>query len=103
MTIYLVTPINTVKKSIEQVTAGNLAVYIPEFGNNCAGRLIPGINSLSGSIATLVREIRLSSKTALLLSEQLTARSAELSVKTEQQSASLSRRLPAWNRYCQHA
>lgn len=89
MTIYLVTPINTVKKSIEQVTAGNLAVHIPEFGNNCAGRLIPGINSLSGSIATLVREIRLSSKTALLLSEQLAARSAELSVKTEQQSASL--------------
>ncbi|AST80066.1 TPA: chemoreceptor protein [Citrobacter freundii] len=89
MTIYLVTPINTVKRSIEAVTAGNLAIHIPEFGNNCAGRLIPGINSLSGSIATLVREIRLSSKTALSLSEQLAARSAELSVKTEQQSASL--------------
>lgn len=89
MTIYLVTPINTVKKSIELVTAGNLAVHIPEFGNNCAGRLIPGINSLSGSIATLVREIRHSSKTALSLSEQLAARSAEFSVKTEQQSASL--------------
>ena len=47
MTQYLVTPINTVKKSIEEVTAGNLGVTIPEFGNNCAGRLIPGINSLS--------------------------------------------------------
>lgn len=56
MTIYLVTPINTVKRSIEAVTAGNLAIHIPEFGNNCAGRLIPGINSLSGSIATLVRD-----------------------------------------------
>ncbi|WP_336220262.1 methyl-accepting chemotaxis protein [Citrobacter amalonaticus] len=89
MTIYLVTPINTVKKSIEDVTSGNLAVNIPEFGNNCAGRLIPGINSLSCNIATLVREIRSSSKTALSLSEQLAARSAELSVKTEQQSASL--------------
>jgi methyl-accepting chemotaxis protein len=43
MTKYLVTPINTVKKSIEEVTAGNLGVSIPEFGNNCAGRLIPGI------------------------------------------------------------
>ena len=89
MTKYLVTPINTVKKSIEDVTSGNLAVSIPEFGNNCAGRLIPGINSLSSNIATLVREIRASSQTAMTLSEQLSSRSAELSVKTEQQSASL--------------
>lgn len=89
MTKYLVTPINTVKKSIEEVTAGNLGVSIPEFGNNCAGRLIPGINSLSGNIATLVREIRASSQTAMTLSDQLSQRSAQLSVKTEQQSASL--------------
>ena len=89
MTQYLVTPINTVKKSIEEVTAGNLGVTIPEFGNNCAGRLIPGINSLSGNIATLVREIRASSQTAMTLSDQLSSRSAQLSVKTEQQSASL--------------
>jgi len=89
MTKYLVTPINTVKNSIEEVTSGNLAVSIPEFGNNCAGRLIPGINSLSSNIATLVREIRASSQTAMTLSEQLSSRSAELSVKTEQQSASL--------------
>lgn len=89
MTRYLVTPINTVKRSIEEVTAGNLGVSIPEFGNNCAGRLIPGINSLSGNIATLVREIRASSQTAMTLSDQLSARSAQLSVKTEQQSASL--------------
>ncbi|MEG4677774.1 methyl-accepting chemotaxis protein [Enterobacter cloacae] len=89
MTQYLVTPINTVKKSIEEVTAGNLGVTIPEFGNNCAGRLIPGINSLSGNIATLVREIRASSQTAMTLSDQRSARSAQLSVKTEQQSASL--------------
>lgn len=89
ITKYLVTPINTVKKSIEEVTSGNLGASIPEFGNNCAGRLIPGINSLSSNIATLVREIRASSHTAMTLSEQLSSRSAELSVKTEQQSASL--------------
>lgn len=40
MTKYLVMPINTVKRSIEEVTSGNLAISIPEFGNNCAGRLI---------------------------------------------------------------
>lgn len=89
MTKYLVRPINTVKKSIEEVTSGNLGVSIPEFGNNCAGRLIPGINSLSSNIATLVSEIRSSSQTAMTLAEQLSSRSAELSVKTEQQSASL--------------
>ncbi|WP_080351158.1 methyl-accepting chemotaxis protein [Enterobacter hormaechei] len=89
MTKYLVTPINTVKKSIEEVTSGKLGVLIPEFGNNCAGRLIPGINSLSNNIATLVRDIRASSQTAMTLSDQLSSRSAQLSVKTEQQSASL--------------
>ncbi len=89
MTKYLVTPINTVKKSIEEVTSGKLGVSIPEFGNNCAGRLIPGISSLSSNIATLVREIRASSQTAMTLSDQLSSRSAQLSVKTEQQSASL--------------
>lgn len=89
MTHYLVTPINTVKKSIEEVTAGNLSITIPEFGNNCAGRLIPGINSLSASIATLVGEIRTSSQTAMDLSDELASRSGELSVKTEEQSAAL--------------
>ena len=89
MTYYFVTPINTVKKSIEEVTAGNLSITIPEFGNNCAGRLIPGINSLSASIATLVNEIRLSSQNAMDLSDQLASRSGELSVKTEEQSAAL--------------
>lgn len=89
MTKYLVTPINAVKRSIDEVTSGNLSVHIPEFGNNCAGRLIPGINSLSSNISTLVSEIRASSQTAMTLSEQLANRSAELSVKSEQQSATL--------------
>ncbi|QDK20890.1 chemoreceptor protein [Leclercia adecarboxylata] len=89
MTRYLVVPINTVKRSIEEVVSGNLGVTIPEFGNNCAGRLIPGINTLSGNIATLVREIRSSSATAMSLSEQLATRSSALAAKTELQSASL--------------
>jgi len=89
MTRYLVVPINTVKRSIEEVVSGNLGVTIPEFGNNCAGRLIPGINTLSGNFATLVREIRSSSATAMSLSEQLAARSSALAAKTELQSASL--------------
>ncbi|WP_044175316.1 methyl-accepting chemotaxis protein [Phytobacter massiliensis] len=89
MTHYLVTPINTVKRSIEEVTDGNVSVTIPDFGNNCAGRLIPGINNLSRSIATLVGEIRASSQSAMELSDELASRSAELSVKSEEQSAAL--------------
>ena len=89
MTHYLVTPINTVKRSIEEVTDGNVSVTIPDFGNNCAGRLIPGINNLSRSIATLVGEIRASSQSAMDLSDELASRSAELSVKSEEQSAAL--------------
>ncbi|MFU0922597.1 methyl-accepting chemotaxis protein [Kluyvera sichuanensis] len=89
MTKYLVTPINAVKRSIDEVNDGNLSVRIPIFGNNCAGRLIPGINNLSNNISTLVAEIRSSSDTAMTLSEQLANRSAELAVKTEQQSATL--------------
>ncbi|MBB1199410.1 chemoreceptor protein [Enterobacteriaceae bacterium 89] len=89
MTKFLVTPINAVKRSIDEVTSGNLSVQIPVFGNNCAGRLIPGINSLSSNISTLVSEIRSSSQTAMTLSEQLANRSAELSVMAEEQSATL--------------
>jgi len=89
MTKYLVTPINSVKRSIDEVNDGNLSVRIPVFGNNCAGRLIPGINNLSNNISTLVAEIRSSSDNAMTMSDQLANRSAELSVKTEQQSATL--------------
>ncbi|NIF34060.1 chemoreceptor protein [Enterobacter sp. Cy-643] len=89
MTIYLVRPINNVKRSIDEINAGNLSVHIPEFGNNCAGRLIPGINTLSAEITTLVMDIRRSSQSAKALSESLAHQSATLSVKTEQQSAML--------------
>ncbi|VEB95548.1 Dipeptide chemoreceptor protein [Cedecea lapagei] len=89
MTIYLVRPINNVKRSIDEINSGNLSINIPEFGNNCAGRLIPGINTLSAEITTLVMDIRKSSLSAKSLSESLAHQSATLSVKTEQQSAML--------------
>lgn len=89
MTKYLVIPINQVKKNIDEINSGNLSIAIPEFGNNCAGKLIPGINSLSKEISSLVMDIRKSSNSASVLSETLANQSAELSVKTEQQSAML--------------
>lgn len=89
MTKYLVIPINQVKKNIDEINSGNLAISIPEFGNNCAGKLIPGINSLSKEISSLVMDIRKSSNSASVLSGTLANQSAELSVKTEQQSAML--------------
>lgn len=89
MTIYLVRPINQVKSNIDEINSGNLSVHIPEFGGNCAGRLIPGINTLSAEITTLVLDIRKSSQSAKNISETLARQSATLSVKTEQQSAML--------------
>ncbi|WP_435927754.1 methyl-accepting chemotaxis protein [Dryocola sp. BD613] len=89
MTIYLVRPINQVKCNIDEINAGNLSVHIPEFGNNCAGRLIPGINTLSTEITTLVMDIRKSSRSASSIAETLARQSATLSAKTEQQSAML--------------
>jgi methyl-accepting chemotaxis protein len=89
MTIYLVRPINQVKSNIDEINSGNLSVHIPEFGDNCAGRLIPGINTLSAEITTLVMDIRKSSQSAKNISETLALQSATLSVKTEQQSGML--------------
>lgn len=89
MTQYLVKPINEVKRNIDEINSGNLSISIREFGNNCAGKLIPGINSLSNEISNLVKDIRKSSHSASVLSGTLANQSAELSVKTEQQSAML--------------
>ncbi|KJM63257.1 chemoreceptor protein [Pluralibacter gergoviae] len=89
LTRYLVRPINAVKESIDEVNRGNLTVSIPHFGNNCAGKLIPGINSLARSISTLVGEIRDTSGEAMALSGLLASQSADLAVKSEQQSATL--------------
>lgn len=89
MTLYLVRPINEVKRNIDEIGSGNLSIHIAEFGNNCAGRLIPGINKLSSEITNLVLDIRQSSLSAKHLSNNLVTQSASLSVKTEQQSAML--------------
>lgn len=89
MTRYLVKPINEVKRNIDEINSGNLSISIREFGNNCAGKLIPGINSLAREISSLVMDIRKSSNSASVLSATLANQSAELSVKTEQQSAML--------------
>ncbi|WP_064558474.1 methyl-accepting chemotaxis protein [Buttiauxella brennerae] len=89
MTKYLVKPINEVKRNIDEISSGNLSISIRAFGNNCAGKLIPGINSLAKEISSLVMDIRKSSNSASVLSATLANQSAELSVKTEQQSAML--------------
>lgn len=89
MTQYLVRPINEVKRNIDEINAGNLSISLREFGNNCAGKLIPGINSLAKEVSSLVKDIRKSSHSASVISGTLANQSAELSVKTEQQSSML--------------
>lgn len=89
LTVYLVVPITQVKVAIDNINAGEISLKIPEFGNNCAGRLNSGINKLSDKLCHLVSNIRASSKSVFVLSETLENQSASLSSKTEQQSAML--------------
>lgn len=86
---YLVTPINSVKKSINKINDGKLPDEIPEFGNNCAGKLIPEINKLSYEILKLITDIKNSTHSAYNQSERLAQQSTSLSEKTEKQSAML--------------
>ena len=87
ITRYLVIPINEVKDKIDEINQGNLSTDIKLFGDNCAGRLIPGIRALSEKIGGLVSDIHTASQPAKDLSEKLANQSLDLSVKTEQQSA----------------
>ncbi|EBD0601282.1 chemoreceptor protein, partial [Salmonella enterica] len=86
---YLVTPINSVKKSINKINAGKLPDKIPEFGTNCAGKLIPEINKLSFEILKLIADIKNSTHAAYNQSEILELQSTSLSEKTEKQSSML--------------
>ncbi len=54
-TCYLVVPINTVKKSIEVSQQEILLHSYLRISHTGAGRLIPGINSLSENISALAR------------------------------------------------
>ena len=85
MTPYLVKSINEVKRNIDGIGSGSLSIYIAAFVNNCARRLILGINKLSSEITDLVQDIRQPSLSAKHLSNHLASKGASLSVKTEQQ------------------
>ncbi|CAK9886416.1 MAG: Methyl-accepting chemotaxis protein IV [Candidatus Erwinia impunctatus] len=87
LTRYLVTPINHVRESIDEIISGNLSIRIPDFGNNCAGRLIPGVNALAAEIKALMLDISRASSSARTLSENFAHQSAALSIEVEQQSA----------------
>ena len=55
---FLVIPINKVVSALSVFNEGDFSLRIPEFGKNCAGRIIPGINSLSVEMTSFVSGIR---------------------------------------------
>lgn len=87
LTKYLVNPIEKVKRGMKDISSGNLSLTIPEFGNNCAGKLIPGINELSNEIKELVIKIKKSCELVQVASNKNIMQSEKLSINSEKQSS----------------
>ncbi|MEQ4963013.1 methyl-accepting chemotaxis protein [Enterobacter hormaechei] len=86
---FLVSPINRVVSALSVFNEGDFALKIPEFGNNCAGRIIPGINSLSIEITGFVSGIRNCSRATLDIAGKLSEQSFLLTTGAERQSTML--------------
>lgn len=86
---FLISPINRVMSALSLFNEGDFSFEIPAFGNNCAGRIIPGINSLSVDMAGFVSGIRNCSTSTLDIAGKLSEQSTLLTTGTERQSAML--------------
>ncbi|RLM23893.1 chemotaxis protein [Brenneria alni] len=86
---YLVIPIGVIKSHLAQLTAGRLGCDLAEFGQNCAGRLIPDIKRLQKSLRDTVMTIRHSAMEIDLGTTNIRDGNDDLSSRTEQQAAAL--------------
>ncbi|PWC13544.1 methyl-accepting chemotaxis protein [Brenneria roseae subsp. americana] len=86
---YLVRPIGVLKSHLAQLTAGRLGVELVEFGQNCAGRLIPDIKRLQKSLRDTVTVIRQGATEISLGTSHIKEGNDNLSSRTEQQAAAL--------------
>lgn len=86
---FLVIPINKVVSALSVFNEGDFSLRIPEFGKNCAGRIIPGINSLSVEMTSFVSGIRNCSKITLDIAEKLSEQSGLLTTGADSQSSML--------------
>ncbi|MCG8709115.1 Tar ligand binding domain-containing protein [Brenneria sp. 4F2] len=86
---YLVIPIGVLKSHLAQLTSGQLAGDLAEFGRNCAGRLVPDIKRLQKSLRDTVAAIRQSARAIDSGTSNIKNGNDDLSSRTEQQAAAL--------------
>ncbi|MBP2846423.1 Tar ligand binding domain-containing protein [Dickeya oryzae] len=86
---YLVKPIGQIKRHLELLTRGKLGVEIDEFGRNCAGQLIPYIQTMQHSLRDTVETIHASSTVIYTGASEIRQGNDELSRRTDQQAAAL--------------
>jgi len=85
----LVTPLNYIKKHLEVLTAGKLHTDIKDFGENCAGQLIPYIRSMQNSLRETVSAIHATSSNLYSSTSNIREGNEQLSSRTDQQAAAL--------------
>ncbi|MFC3396129.1 methyl-accepting chemotaxis protein [Brenneria rubrifaciens] len=86
---YLVKPIGMMKSNLAQLTDGQLGVEFDEFGQNCAGRLVPDIKRLQKSLRDTVQVIRQGAAQISSGTSHIKEGNEDLSSRTEQQAAAL--------------
>lgn len=86
---YLVKPLNSITRHLETIASGKLHNRLEEFGRNCAGQLIPFIQTMQDNLSRTVQTIQESSITIFASTNQLRSGNEELSGRTDQQAAAL--------------
>jgi len=72
-----------------EVAAGNLDVSIPPGSKDEAGQLLLALKEMTGSLVSIVREVRNGTETISTASSEIAAGNLDLSSRTEQQAGSL--------------
>ena len=72
-----------------EVAAGNLDVSIPPGSKDEAGQLLLALKEMTGSLVSIVREVRNGTETINTASSEIAAGNLDLSSRTEQQAGSL--------------
>jgi len=85
----LVKPLNKIRDQFAVIARGDLTHNLEEFGKNCAGKLIPLLNMMQGSLINTVQTIRNCTNNIYQGASEISAGNNDLSSRTEQQASAL--------------
>jgi len=85
----LVNPLNKIRDQFAVIARGDLTHDLEEFGKNCAGKLIPLLNAMQGSLINTVQTIRNCTNNIYQGASEISAGNNDLSSRTEQQASAL--------------